>query len=180
LIEAAGFALSAGLGLNRFTTIHWAKAGVADDLAATGRWLKLSHDWIRSHGGQSAHIWVRETGLVKGAHVHILMHLPPDLAAGFNRRQQGWIKACGGRRKRNVLYSRPIGRNYRHYSSRWIDGRCYDTNLAETLDYVLKGADEAARVALGIKRSEPGGDVIGKRCGTSVSLGASVRGMGTG
>jgi len=177
LTEAASFALAIGLGLNRFVTIHWQTAGASDDLAATGQWLKLAGDWIRSRGGQFAYLWVRENGPDKGAHVHILMHLPPDLAHGFNRRQQGWVKACGAKRKRNVLYSRPIGRNYHHYSSGWIDGRCYDANLSETLDYVLKGADDAARAGLGIKRSEHGGHVVGKRCGTSVSLGASVRNL---
>jgi hypothetical protein len=104
------------------------------------------------------------------------MHLPPDLAHGFNRRQQGWVKACGAKRKRNVLYSRPIGRNYHHYSSGWIDGRCYDANLSETLDYVLKGADERARIALDIKRAVPGGSIKGKRCGVARNIDRTARG----
>jgi hypothetical protein len=177
LTQSAFFALAIGLGLNRFVTIHWQTAGVSDDLAATGRWLKLAGDWIRSRGGQFAYIWVRENGPDKGAHVHILMHLPPHLVDGFNCRQQGWIKACRGQRKRGVLYSRPIGQNHRHYAIGWIAGQAYEANLSETLDYVLKGADDSARQALGIKRREPGGNVTGKRCGTSACLGASVRGL---
>ncbi len=180
LMEAAFFALAIGLGLNRFVTIHWDTAGVSDDLAATGHWLKLAGDWIRSRGGQFAYLWVRENGVSKGAHVHILMHLPPYLVDGFNRRQQGWIKACGGQRKKGVLYSRPIGQNHRHYAVGWIAGQAYEANLRETLDYVLKGADDAAREALGIKRSEPGGAVTGKRCGTSACLGASLRSRASG
>jgi hypothetical protein len=176
LTEAASFALAIGLGLNRFVTIHWQTAGVSDDLAATGHWLKLAGDWIRSRGGQLAYLWVRENGANKGAHVHILMHLPPQLVDGFNRRQQGWVKSCGGKRKRNVLYSRPIGLNYHHYSSRWIDGRCYDANLAETLDYVLKGANEKARIALDIKRAVPGGSIKGKRCGVARNIDRTARG----
>jgi len=175
LSEAAFFALAIGLGLNRFVTIHWQTAGVSDDLAATGRWLKLAGDWIRSRGGQFAYIWVRENGPDKGAHVHILMHLPPHLVDGFNCRQQGWIKACGGQRKRGVLYSRPIGQNHRHYAIGWIAGQAYEANLRETLDYVLKGADDSARQALGIKRREPGGSIMGKRCGAARNIDRTAR-----
>ncbi len=35
---------------NRFTTVHWQAAGVADGLKATGRFLKLLGDWLRSNG----------------------------------------------------------------------------------------------------------------------------------
>jgi len=175
LSEATAFALVIGLGFNRFVTIHWESGRVTDDLAATARWLKLAGDWIRSRGGQFAFIWVRETGPDKGAHVHILMHVPPDLADSFDRRQRGWQQACGALWKAKVRYSRPIGRNLLHYSSGWIDGQAYDLNLAETLDYVLKGADDAARQSLGIRRKEPGGEVVGKRCGVSQNIGPDAR-----
>jgi hypothetical protein len=175
LSEATAFARVIGLGLNRFVTIHWESGRVTDDLAATARWLKLTGDWIRSRGGQVAFIWVRETGPDKGAHVHILMHVPPDLADGFDRRQRGWQQACGALWKAKVRYSRPIGRNLLHYSSGWIDGQAYEVNLAETLDYVLKGADDAAHQSLGIRRKEPGGEVVGKRCGVSQNIGPEAR-----
>lgn len=178
LIDATAFALSVGLGFNRFVTIHWAAGGVSDDLAATARWLKLAGDWIRSCGGQFAYIWIRETGPAKGAHVHILLHLPPDLAAGFNRRQRGWQTACGARWSGKVRYSRPIGRNLRHYAMGEIDGQSYEANLAETLDYVLKGADDAARERLCIVHSEPGGVIVGKRCGVSQNIGPEARRRG--
>jgi hypothetical protein len=177
-MDAATFAGSIGLGFNRFLTIHWAAAGVSDDLAATARWLKLAGDWIRSCGGRFAYIWIRETGADKGAHVHILLHLPPDLAAGFNRRQRGWQTASGARWKARVRYSRPIGRNLRHYAMGEIDGQSYEANLAETLDYVLKGADDAARERLGIRRREHGGVIVGKRCGVSQNIGPEARRVG--
>ena len=180
LMDAAAFALSVGLGFNRFATIHWAAGGVTDDLAATARWLKLAGDWVRSCGGQFAYIWVRETGPDKGAHVHMMLHLPPDLAAGFDRRQRGWQTASGARWKARIRYSRPIGRNLRHYAMGEIDGQSYEANLAETLDYVLKGADDAARSLLGIVRSEPGGVIVGKRCGVSQNIGPEARRMGFG
>ena len=175
LIDAAAFAVAAGLGLNRFVTLHWAAGGVTDDLAALARWLKLAGDWIRSCGGRFAYIWIRETGPDKGAHVHILLHLSPDLAAGFDRRQRGWQTASGALWKAGVRYSRPIGRNLRHYALGEIDGQSYEANLAETLDYVLKGADLAARERLGIRRKEPGGVIIGKRCGVSQNIGPAAR-----
>lgn len=178
LIDAAAFALSAGLSLNRFVTLHWASGGVTDDLAALARWLKLAGDWIRSCGGRFAYIWVRETGPDKGAHVHILLHLPPDLAAGFDRRQRGWQTASGALWKAGVRYSRPIGRNLRHYAMGEIDGQSYEANLAETLDYVLKGADDAARERLGIRRKEPGGVIVGKRCAVSQNIGPEARRVG--
>lgn len=174
-MDAAAFALCIGLGFNRFLTIHWAAAGVSDDLAATARWLKLATDWIRSHGGQVALVWIRETGPGKGAHVHILMHLPPDLAEGFNRRQRGWMTACGAAWKAGVRLSRPIGRNLNHYAMGEIDGRSYDANLAEVLDYVLKGATDTARERLGIERQEFGGVISGKRCGASQNIGPDAR-----
>jgi hypothetical protein len=59
-----------------------------------------------------------------------------------------------------------------------IDGQSYEANLAETLDYVLKGADDAARERLGIRRKEPGGDVVGKRCGVSQNIGPDARRVG--
>lgn len=180
LIDAATFALSAGLGLNRFVTLHWAAGGVTDDLAATARWLKLVGDWIRACGGRFAYVWVRETGPQKGAHVHILLHLPPDLAAGFNRRQRGWQTSSGARWKARVRYSRPIGRNLRHYALGEVDGQSYEANLAETLDYVLKGGDDTARERLGIVRSEPGGVIVGKRCGVSQNIGPDARRKGFG
>ena len=175
LIDAAAFALAAGLGLNRFVTLHWAAGGVTDDLAAVARWLKLAGDWIRSCGGRFAYIWIRESGPDKGAHVHILLHLPPDLAAGFDRRQRGWQTASGARWKAGVRYSRPIGRNLRHYALGEIDGQSYEANLGETLDYVLKGADLAARERLGIRRNEPGGVIVGKRCSVSQNIGPEAR-----
>jgi hypothetical protein len=43
------------------------------------------------------------------------------------------------------------------------------------LAYVLKGASEAAAASFNLERLEPGGRVIGKRCGTSQNIGAMAR-----
>lgn len=171
VLKAGRHAVEAGLPFNRFTTVHWAKAGVTDGLAATGRLLKLAGDWVRSRGGRFAWTWVREGG-EKGEHVHILLHLSPDLAGGFNRRQRAWLGACGATWLQGVLFSRPIGRTLRQAMT---GGDDYSANLAEVLDYVLKGADATTRERLGIRRSEPGGELVGKRCGVSQNLGPAAQ-----
>ena len=172
LIEATGFAVCAGLPFNRMVTIHWEAARVADDLKATGRFLKLARDWVRCHGGVMAFLWVRENGPVKGRHVHILMHLPPDLARAFNRCQRRWLRACGAIWRAGVLLSRPVGRSLSHAMTGGAD---YEANLTDALGYLLKGADGPARKALRIRRCESGGEVVGKRCGVSQNIGPAAR-----
>lgn len=173
LLEAKERALRIGLPFNRFSTVHWEAAGVTDGLTATGRLLKLMGDWLRSRGRQAAFVWVREDGHGKGAHVHILLHLPPDLIDAFNRRQRGWLAACGTRWRKGVLKTRSIGRTYQQALGGGLD---YLANLAETVDYVLKGADHRTRERFGIRRCEDGGAVVGKRCGVSQNLGPTACG----
>lgn len=174
LLDAKERALRMGMPFNRFSTVHWEAAGVTDDLKATGRLLKLMGDWLRSRGRQAAFVWVRENGHRKGAHVHILLHLPPALIDAFNRRQRGWLAVCGAQWRGGVLKTRSIGRTYRQALGGGLD---YLDNLAETVDYVLKGADHRARERFGIRRCGDGGTVVGKRCGVSENLGqAAVKG----
>lgn len=168
IMEATERAVGAGLPFNRFVTLHWEKAGVGDGLSATGRYLKLAGDWARSRGGRLAWVWVREGGWAKGEHVHILMHLAPNLAAGFNRRQRGWLKACGAAWRRGVLRTRPIGYSLAHALN---GGDDYTANLRETLDYILKGVSAATGERLGIRRCEPSGELVGKRAGISQNIG---------
>lgn len=170
LRDAVERTFHSGLPFNRFTTVHWEAAGVADDLKATARLLKLITDWLRSRGRSAAFLWVRENGHRKGRHVHILLHLPPDLLRDFNRRQRKWLAACGARWRRGVLKSEPIGRSY---EQALCGGPDYGANLDRVVDYVLKGADRQTRERFGIERSENGGAVVGKRCGVSQSLGPS-------
>lgn len=171
VLDAAQRALRVALPFNRFTTVHWEAAGVADDLRATRRLLKLMSDWLRTRGRRAAFVWVRENGHGKGAHVHILLHLPPDLIEPFNRRQRGWLAACGARWRGGVLKTRSIGRSYRQALG---GGPDYQANLGSVVDYVLKGANRQARERFGIERNEDGGTVMGKRCGVSQSLGSAV------
>jgi hypothetical protein len=172
---AAWFARQIGLPLNRHTTIHWERGGVADPLAATTHFLGLVTAWARSRGAGFAYVWVRETGPDKGEHVHILLRVPPDLAEDFKRRQRGWLKACGAAWRKGVVHSERIGFSLRHADQTGYSGETYAANLGEVLDYILKGAGETARRRLGLRRRQFGGVVTGKRCGTSENIGRAAR-----
>lgn len=175
IIAAAYFAWTIGLPLNRFTTIHWQHASVADPLAATGRFLKLAGDWLRSRGAGFANVWVREGGETKGEHVHMLLHVPADLARAFGHRQRRWLKACGVTRRRGVIRSRPVGRSIHHADRHTMFGEPYEQHLEAGIGYLIKGADHAARDGLNLSRVSDGGTLTGKRCGWSQNVGIAAR-----
>ncbi len=54
VIAAAEHAKRIGLHLNKFVTIDWQLAEVADPISATGRFLKLFTDGLRKRGGQNS------------------------------------------------------------------------------------------------------------------------------
>lgn len=169
VLAATASARHLGLSFNRMTTIHWEAAGVTDDLAATRRVLKRLGDCLRARGEPFAYVWVRENGDDKGAHVHIYWRGPvefPDLRS----RLGSWIRAVGGKRRKGVFHTRPVGLTLAHANS---GGRTYDLELDDALDYALKGAGPEARAAYGIRRDEPGRPMTGKRWGRSRNLGGS-------
>lgn len=105
LIEATLFAEAAGMPFNRFTTIHWQAACVADGLLASRQFLKRLANLTRSNGGRFACIWIRENGDSKGEHVHILWHGPNDLPK-LGRWIRATLKTCGATRRRGVCLIR--------------------------------------------------------------------------
>ncbi len=145
---------------------------MSDARTATGAFLKRLGDAVRASGGRFAYLWVRETGAEKGEHVHILWHGPAGFPA-FGRRVRDWLKACGANRAKGVCLTRPVGRTL---GGAVTGGDGYSCNLLEVLDYVLKGADAAARESLDVRRHEPGGEIVGKRCGTPANIGRAARG----
>lgn len=172
LAAATDFARQTGLAFNRHTTIHWDAAGVSDPLRATRRFLKLLGDAVRAAGGSFAYVWVRENGYGKGEHVHILWHGPADLPV-FKRRVKSWLKLCGGAPRRGVCLTRSI--------ARWLGeartgSEYYQANLWWVLDYLAKGGNADARKTLAVQHNEPGGPIVGKRCGTSAKIGRKARG----
>ena len=167
--EGAWEAVRLGRSLNRYITINWSTAGVATPLAATSQFLKAAGDWLRSHGIPLAFVWTREN--YHGDHVHLLIHVPPQLARGFTRRQRGWLKALGAKTAKGVIDTTAVGRHYRSYE---VSPVFYALNLDYVLRYLLKGASsDGARFT--DHRRCPCGDVTGKRSGVSVYLGRHRR-----
>jgi hypothetical protein len=175
LIEAARRAIEIGLPLNRFVTIDWERAGIFDQVKATGRFLKLARDFLAKNGGRTAHLWVQERGLKIGRHVHILMHVPPHLTRLMSYRQRGWLALCGARFVKGVIRTRPIAGRYGTALATGPLQRLYQRNLDVVLRYVLKDACPKARSLFRIGKPGGFGPVSGKRCGTSQNIGRGAR-----
>lgn len=175
LTAAAAHALTIGLPLTRFITIHWESGGIAlaDMAGATGRFLDLVTKALARHGTRTAWVWVHENGERKGGHVHVLVHVPAELAPIVSRLQRRWLRGITGRPYRaRLIHSKPIGGRLGLETG---NPDLYAVNLSAALDYVLKGADPIAAEQFGLSRLEEGGRIIGKRCGTSQNIGPKAR-----
>lgn len=167
-----------GLPFNRMITIHWQAAGVPlEGMAkATGRFLDLLTRALARHGGATAWLWVHEGGERKGGHCHLLAHVPPDLVRVITRLQRGWLRRItGSAYRKRVIRSNPIGGRLGLETG---NPGLHAVNVSEALSYVMKGAGPVAAARLDLERLEPGGRVIGKRCGTSQNIGAKARSKG--
>ena len=189
IAAAAGHALQLGLPLNRHVTWHLEKSGVApgDGAKAIGRFLKLHRQFLAARGQPFACVWVREDDdgdRSKGAHVHILMHVPSAVAPAVTRRQRRWLRmaACQPYSAGSLRTSR-IGGTVRAAESGSLH---YTVSLAKIVDYLLKGisAGAAERLRrspvtflrmLPLQRHGRGGHITGKRCGWSENVGAKAR-----
>ena len=173
-IAAAYQATKIGLPFNRFVTIHFERAGMADAEAATatGDMMKLATDWMRKRGYEIAYAWVRENDTgdgSKGSHVHILYHCPEALPIGRNRMWQKWICNVSDRpyRAKTIRRSRAIGPTLNSYLN---NPPAYLQNLDRVLAYVVKGVSPADAITLGLPEQEAGGRIMGKRAGQSQNL----------
>ncbi len=174
LIEATAFSVRIGLPFNILLTIHFEAGGIGDGQAGASlrAFLKNAGDWTVKRGARMAWAFVREHGEGKGSHAHILLHVPPALRPAFTRRQRRWLQQAGVHLAKGVILSRRIGGTLRAYQQQ---RESYLSNLGEALGYCLKGADGDAAKVLGLTRLEPGGTIIGKRCGTSQNIGRAAR-----
>ena len=171
VIKGAYRARKIGLPFNRFVTIHFERAGLADADAAkaTGKIMKLAADWARKHGRVIAYSWVRENDMgdgSKGSHVHILCHCPDALPIG--RMWQRWLRkvTCKPYRARAIKSERIGGTLNAHYKN----PAAYLQNLDRVLAYVCKGVSLTDAITLGLPRHELGGRVMGKRAGISQNI----------
>lgn len=164
LRDAAERALAAGLPFNRFITILWQRGGVdaANNAAATGAFIKRAADWLDHHGGRLAWAWVQENSRNNGAHVHILLHVPPTLDPLFRVMPSRWAKAIlpGPCLPGTVQTQRVRGAQ-----SLATMPALYCANLDRKLGYMQKGALPAVGAALGLARHGEASLVTGKRLG---------------
>lgn len=167
LIRAFNNSEKLGLPFNRHWTVHYEKAGVAEENATQfiGRLLKLVREYAGRHQKPFSCIWVREGGVKHGGHVHILMHLPPELS--LRGRIRKWIRLAGGTSKQKVSRITAVGG--RLTSS--PDAAHYQQNVRVAFSYLLKCASEPAGQKLGLARSGVRARIAGKRCGYSQNLG---------
>jgi hypothetical protein len=179
IIAAAGYAWATGMHLTRMVTIHWEQAGVplSEMGSATTRFLKLLGKALARHGCKSTYVWVHESGHGKGHHGHYLLHVPPELVPMLTRLQPRWVKEISGAKKigAGVIKSLSIGRRLGIEHS---NPELYMVNLEATVAYICKAAPQDVLDAHRVGRAhEPGGHIIGKRCGTSQNIGAKARAL---
>lgn len=174
LVEAARWAIAAGLPFNRHLTVHWTMGGITDRdaSAATGRLIKLIGDWVRKRGGRFAHAWVREMGRGKGSHAHILLHIPQGIR--LDHMTSRWVRSIIGKARKGTIRTKAIGGTARaaFSGSEW-----YEDNLAAVVAYLLKGVSLEAGEALGLGMAAAGGRIIGKRISISQNLRPAGRGQ---
>ena len=164
-----------GLPFTRMITIHWQAAGVAlgDMVKATGRFLDLLTKALARHKSKTAWLWTLENGDRKGGHCHLLVHVPAALVSLLTRLQKGWLRRIAGTAYRSrVIHSKPIGRLL---GLEVGNPELHAVNLADAFGYLLKGADAQAAEKFALTRLEPGGRIIGKRCGISQNISAKAR-----
>jgi len=168
-----------GLPFTRMISMHWQAAGVplAGMAKATYRFTDLLTKALARHGSATAWLWTHENapgnGHDKGGHCHLLAHVPADLVPVVTALQRGWLRRITGQPYRaRVIHSKPIGGRLGLEAG---NPNLHTVNLEAALAYVLKGASPEAASQFGLERLEPGGRIIGKRCGTSQNIGAKAR-----
>jgi len=175
LKAAERHATNIGLPFTRMITIHWEAIGVplSGMAKATGRFTDLMTKALARHGSATAWLWTHESGDGKGGHCHLLAHVPAHLVPVIAGLQRGWLRRIAGQPYRaRVIHSKPIGGRLGLETG---NPDLHTVNLEAALAYVLKGASDEAASQFGLERLEPGGRILGKRCGTSQNIGAKAR-----
>jgi hypothetical protein len=179
LIAAKRHANAIGFPFNRMVTIHWEEAGLLlqDMPLATGQFIDRLKKTLERHGSRTAYLWTHEGGTIKGGHCHLLIHVPGRLVAKVTKLQRRWLRKISGKPyRKTVILSRPIGRRIGLEAS---NPAYHAVNLEVAFGYVGKAASQADLDAAAIDRQhEPGGLVIGKRCGTSQNIAQKARSQG--
>lgn len=177
LIDAVNRAEAAGLPFNRYITILWERAGTHSTLNAriTGAFIKRAADWLRPYGYRLAWAWVQENSVRNGAHVHMLLHVPPELDPLFRVMPLRWVKlALPGSYKRGTIETQRIaGANALPVSTVF-----YRANRDRKVGYMLKGCTATVGASLGLSRRGEASFITGKRLGVWQRSGPPPAGRG--
>jgi hypothetical protein len=107
--------------------------------------VKLASDWARQHGYRLVWAWVLEWGPVNGAHVHLLLYVPPELNWQFRNMPLRWAKQIlPGRYSKDVVDSKQPDKAIGH--RRWLWGKVH---------YMLKCAPAELEEPLGMTALGP-------------------------
>ena len=164
-----------GLPFTRMISIHWEAAGVplSGMADATGSFTDRMTKALARRRSATAWLWVHESGEGKGGHCHLLAHVPAELVPVIVKLQRGWLRLITGNPYRaRVIHSDPIGGRL---GLEVGNPDLHLANVEAALAYVLKGASREAATRFDLHRLEPGGRIIGKRCGTSQNIGLKAR-----
>ncbi|WP_373084900.1 hypothetical protein [Sneathiella sp.] len=176
LKAAESHAAAIGLPFTRMITMHWQAAGLPLEAmaSATGRFTDLMTKAMSRHGSRTTWLWVHENGDNKGGHCHLLAHVPAEHVKRLSALQMGWLRRITGNAYRaRVICSRPIGGRL---GLEVGNPELHAVNLRAAFGYICKGASQSVLDTNGIdRRHEPGGRIIGKRCGTSQNISAKAR-----
>lgn len=171
LIAAAHKAWGAGRPFNRFVTLAWVNAGIGQDAVAvrhaTAAWLKLARDWLGARGHRPlVWAWAMEDGANRGGlHIHLLMHVPNNLAPLFSPMPRRWVKQLtpGGRYVPGTLDTKkfrptdPSGSEAARVA--------YAGELNARLHYMLKAAPRVLEGKLGVEGWRwPDAPIWGQHC----------------
>lgn len=176
LIAATAHAKAIGLPFTRMITIHWEAAGIAlaGVVKATGRFVDMLTKFLARHRSRSAWLWVLENGPEKGAHCHMLAHVPARLVKRLPASQKRWLrKITGHSYRKRVIRSDPIGGRL---GLEFGNPDLHAINLEAAFFYLLKGASVEAACHFDLARMDPGGRILGRRCSTSQNIGKCARG----
>jgi len=139
VLRAAQAANDSGRPLNRFITLLWETGGIdpKENARVTGKFVKRASEWARRNGYILTWVWVQEWGSAKGAHIHLLLHVPIYLDRHFRTMPLKWVKhLLPGPYIKSVLQSQKISSDF----SEADHSIFYDYNLMEKLHYILKYA----------------------------------------
>jgi len=145
-----------GHPLNRFVTLTWERSGIdpRDNARATGRFIKMASDWMRARGCRLRWAWVQESSDGFRAHVHMLLHVPPELDPLFAPMPTRWVRRIVGAGYAPGTTQTQLVR-YPFDAEDSIAVDAYRTAIMGKVHYMLKAAPAALETRLGMQGAGP-------------------------